>query len=65
VAGFSEGGTCAIQFGAGFPALFGSIVDVSGQVRPLNGSVTHTVRVGFGGSAAAYRRRQARPRRAY
>jgi enterochelin esterase-like enzyme len=56
VAGFSEGGTCAIQFGAGFPALFGSIVDVSGQVRPLNGSVTHTVRVGFGGSAAAYRR---------
>lgn len=56
VAGFSEGGTCAIQFGAGFPALFGSLVDISGQLHPLNGSVAHTIRVGFGGSAAAYRR---------
>lgn len=56
IAGFSEGGTCAIQFGAGHPALFGSVVDISGQLRPLNGSVAHTIRTGFGGSAAAYRR---------
>jgi enterochelin esterase-like enzyme len=56
VAGFSEGGTCAIQFGARYPAIFGSIVDVSGQVRPVNGSVGHTIRTGFGGSVAAYHR---------
>jgi S-formylglutathione hydrolase FrmB len=56
VAGFSEGGTCAIEFGAGYPSLFGSLVDVSGQLRPLNGSVAHTIRTGFGGSVARYHR---------
>jgi enterochelin esterase-like enzyme len=56
VAGFSEGGTCAIQLGAHYPAIFGSIVDISGQVRPVNGSVAHTIRTGFGGSVAAYHR---------
>ncbi|MGN6743935.1 MAG: alpha/beta hydrolase [Amnibacterium sp.] len=54
IAGFSEGGTCSIQFGAGRPDLFGSIVDVSGEQAPLNGTVAHTLAVGFGGSAARY-----------
>jgi enterochelin esterase-like enzyme len=56
IAGFSQGGTCAIQFGAAHPELFGSIVDISGEEAPKNGSIAHTVAVGFGGSAAAYRR---------
>ncbi|MDH2445194.1 alpha/beta hydrolase-fold protein [Amnibacterium sp. CER49] len=56
IAGFSEGGTCAIQFGAGYPQLFGSLVDVSGQEAPTNGSLAHTIAVGFGGSTAAYER---------
>jgi S-formylglutathione hydrolase FrmB len=56
IAGFSEGGTCAIQFGAGYPSLFGSIVDISGQVNPKNGSRAHTIRTGFGGSVARYHR---------
>lgn len=55
VAGFSEGGTCAIQFGAGDPQIFGSFVDVSGEMAPTNGSLSHTIAVGFHGSAAAYR----------
>jgi S-formylglutathione hydrolase FrmB len=56
IAGFSEGGTCAIQFGAGDPRLFGSIVDVSGEVAPRNGTIAHTIAVGFAGSRAAYDR---------
>jgi enterochelin esterase-like enzyme len=55
IGGFSQGGTCAIQLGAGRPALFSGIFDVSGQVIPHNGSTAHTVDAGFGGSAAAYR----------
>ncbi|WP_375388249.1 alpha/beta hydrolase [uncultured Amnibacterium sp.] len=54
IAGFSEGGTCAIQLGAGFPAMFGSIVDVSGELAPRNGTVAQTVARGFHGSARAY-----------
>lgn len=54
IAGFSEGGTCASQLGAGYPAVFGSFVDVSGELAPRNGSVAHTVKVGFDGSRAAY-----------
>lgn len=54
IAGFSEGGTCAIQLGAGRPDLFGSLVDVSGERAPLNGTVAHTIAVGFGGSSARY-----------
>lgn len=52
VAGYSEGGTCSIQFGAGHPELFGTIVDVLGEVEPTIGS--DTVAKVFGGSNAAY-----------
>lgn len=52
VGGYSEGGTCAIQFGAGRPDLFGSIVDVLGELQPSVGS--NTVSRAFGGSATAY-----------
>ncbi|MGT2427408.1 alpha/beta hydrolase [Amnibacterium kyonggiense] len=55
IGGFSEGGTCSIQLGAAYPTVFGSILDISGELAPLNGSVAHTIKVGFGGSAAAYK----------
>jgi S-formylglutathione hydrolase FrmB len=54
VAGFSEGGTCAIQFASAHPDVFGSVVDVSGEDAPTNGSPQHTIAVGFGGSALSY-----------
>jgi enterochelin esterase-like enzyme len=54
IAGFSEGGTCAIQFASEHPDTFGSVVDVSGEDAPTNGSLQHTIAVGFGGSAVAY-----------
>lgn len=55
IGGFSEGGTCSIQLGAGHPGLFTAIFDVSGQVAPINGSLQHTVLIGFDGDAARYR----------
>jgi S-formylglutathione hydrolase FrmB len=54
IGGFSEGGTCAIQFGAGYPKVFSGIFDVSGQIAPKNGDLAHTIQVGFGGDAAKY-----------
>lgn len=52
--GFSQGGTCSIQLGSEHPELFGSIFDISGQVAPKNGNLAQTIRLGFGGSKAAY-----------
>lgn len=54
IAGFSEGGTCSIQLGAAYPQVFGSIVDVSGEIAPLDHTVAHTIEAGFHGSRAAY-----------
>ena len=55
IAGFSEGGTCSIELGTKYRSMFGSILDISGQIAPLNGTVAHTIRVGFSGSRAVYR----------
>lgn len=54
IGGFSQGGTCAIQLGAGHPELFGSILDISGELEPKIGSPAVTVAKGFAGDAAAY-----------
>lgn len=54
IGGFSQGGTCSIQLGAGHPELFGSILDVSGELEPHEGSVEQTIAAGFAGNAAAY-----------
>ncbi len=54
IAGFSQGGTCAVQLGAGHPELFGSLLAVSPELVPTLGSEAETIAKGFGGSAAAY-----------
>ena len=54
VGGFSQGGTCAIQLGAAHPELFGSIMDVSGELEPKVGTPAQTIARGFAGDAAAY-----------
>lgn len=53
VAGFSEGGTCSMQFAAGHPSLYSAVLDISGEERPTIGS--STVSSAFGGSEARYR----------
>ena len=55
VAGFSQGGTCAIQLGAGHPELFGSIIDISGEEAPTLGSLEKTIDEGFNGDEQAYK----------
>ncbi|MBF4606612.1 alpha/beta hydrolase [Curtobacterium sp. VKM Ac-1393] len=54
IGGFSQGGTCAIQLGAGDPSRFGNLVDVSGEDGPSLGSVTKTIDEGFAGDRAAW-----------
>ncbi|MDH2442440.1 alpha/beta hydrolase-fold protein [Amnibacterium sp. CER49] len=58
VAGFSEGGTCAVQFGTGYPAIFGSYLAISPELGPINGSVARSVREAFHGSLAAFKAAQ-------
>nr|WP_241732116.1 alpha/beta hydrolase-fold protein [Galbitalea soli] len=55
IGGFSQGGTCSVQLAAGDPALFGSFVDVAGELVPSLGTVTKTIDGGFSRNAAAYR----------
>lgn len=52
IGGYSQGGTCSIQFGAGHPERYGAILDISGEVAPTIGS--QTIEKGFAGSTAAY-----------
>lgn len=54
IGGFSQGGTCAIQLGAGDPSRFGNLIDVSGEDGPSLGSVTKTIDEGFAGDRAAW-----------
>lgn len=54
VGGYSNGGECALSFGAKHPEVFGSILDISGEIAPSLGSKAATIRQGFGGNEAAY-----------
>ena len=58
VAGFSEGGTCAVQFGAGAPAIFGSYVAISPELGPINRTIARSIRDAFAGSRAAWKAAQ-------
>jgi S-formylglutathione hydrolase FrmB len=54
IGGFSQGGTCAIQFGAGMPAIYGGILDIAGEIAPVSGTLQNTIDSGFNGSKAKY-----------
>jgi S-formylglutathione hydrolase FrmB len=56
VAGFSEGGTCAIQLATQSPRLYRFFIDISGQAGPTLGSRARTISAAFGGDAAAFAR---------
>ena len=58
VAGFSEGGTCAVQFGTEYPAIFGSYLAISPELGPINGTVARSVHDAFGGSLDAWKAAQ-------
>jgi enterochelin esterase-like enzyme len=52
ISGFSQGGTCTVQFAAGHPNVFGTALAISSELGPTVGA--DTVQKGFGGSTAAF-----------
>lgn len=56
VAGFSNGGICALTLATTFPERFGNLIDISGELYPDLGSEEETIDEGFDGDEAAYRR---------
>jgi S-formylglutathione hydrolase FrmB len=54
IGGFSEGGTCSIQLGTKYRGIYGSILDIAGELAPHHGSIPATIASAFGGSAAKY-----------
>ncbi|WP_432839603.1 alpha/beta hydrolase [Dactylosporangium sp. CA-092794] len=55
VAGFSEGGTCALDLVLRHPAVYRHAVDLGGDPRPSLGGPAHTLAALYGGDAAAER----------
>ncbi|WP_037310135.1 alpha/beta hydrolase [Amycolatopsis orientalis] len=56
VAGYSYGGTCALQLALRRPGTFPTFVDIAGQDEPTLGSRAKTVGEAFGGDENAFRR---------
>jgi enterochelin esterase-like enzyme len=56
--GYSQGGTCAVQFATAHPEIFGSAIASSSELGPTLGNEQNTIARGFNGSAAAYRAAQ-------
>ncbi|ERK70976.1 hypothetical protein N136_02673, partial [Leifsonia aquatica ATCC 14665] len=56
VAGYSNGGLCALSFGIGHPDLFTNILDISGEEFPGAEHPDATLHDEFGGDQAAYDR---------
>ncbi|MGZ0147649.1 alpha/beta hydrolase [Kribbella sp. WER1] len=53
VAGFSMGGTCALDLAVQYPHVFNHFVDISGDLAPYTGTPAQTLRDLYGGNVAA------------
>jgi S-formylglutathione hydrolase FrmB len=54
VAGFSMGGTCAVDLTVMHPDMFSAFEDIAGDLAPNSGNRAQTIQRLFGGNAAAY-----------
>jgi enterochelin esterase-like enzyme len=54
VAGFSYGGTCALQLAVNAPSVFHEFISISGQDQPTLGTLQESVDKAFGGNKAAF-----------
>lgn len=54
VAGWSMGGTCAVDLTTMHPDMFSTFVDIAGDYAPNSGTTTQTISRLFGGDATAY-----------
>jgi S-formylglutathione hydrolase FrmB len=55
VVGFSAGGTCAVDLAVMHPELFGSFVDIAGDLAPNSGTMAQTITRLYGGDPEAYK----------
>lgn len=54
IGGYSNGGACALTYGAQYPQTWGNLMDVSGNEYPGSEHVDQTVKDVFGGNRAAF-----------
>ena len=54
IAGYSNGGECALAFGAKYPQIWGNVLDISGEEYPGSTKPLQTLASVFGGNKAAY-----------
>ncbi|MES2170259.1 MAG: alpha/beta hydrolase-fold protein [Actinomycetota bacterium] len=54
IAGYSNGGECAVSFGAKYPAIWGNVLDISGEKYPGSQNPSATLAKVFHGDSAAY-----------
>jgi len=54
IAGYSNGGECALSFGVKYPQIWGNVLDISGEEYPGSDRASATLASDFGGSRAAY-----------
>jgi poly(3-hydroxybutyrate) depolymerase len=54
IAGYSNGGECALSFGAKYPDIFGNVLDISGEEYPGSDSAASVLSTVFHGNLAAY-----------
>jgi poly(3-hydroxybutyrate) depolymerase len=54
IAGYSNGGECAVYFGAKYPTIWGNVLDISGEKYPGSQNSAATLANIFHGDAAAY-----------
>lgn len=54
IAGYSNGGECALSFGAKYPDVWGNVLDISGEQYPGADRASATLQNVFHGNTAAY-----------
>jgi poly(3-hydroxybutyrate) depolymerase len=54
IAGYSNGGECALYFGSKYPTIWGNVLDISGEKYPGSQNPSGTLATIFHGDAAAY-----------
>ena len=54
IAGYSNGGECALSFGAKYPTVWGNVLDISGEQYPGADRAAATLQNVFHGDTAAY-----------
>ncbi len=54
IAGYSNGGQCALSLGAKHPEIWGNVLDISGEEYPGSSRPNQTLLQDFGGNKAAY-----------